>query len=249
MTSMYSFRVDNEDVKPDETISCILALIVYPIAIWISWLIFKRQHCSKKDPKPLIIISTCIASLLFFFLTEIYWICKYASKLSFIFWFLSKSLLKMYQVDIIKHWYSQSNKILNHIFNTLYVLSIILSIFIIISIWFMYDILTLGYKGCELIQNTHSMLWINDKNYVYLSLYYSITFIIFIIIISKSKENEYTFSIKTTTRKLNDDEKQIEMKEEKRQPEKLFADENHKIILVCGKTGTGKTTLINSMIN
>eukprot|EP01084_Bolivina_argentea_P070919 128959_1 len=32
-------------------------------------------------------------------------------------------------------------------------------------------------------------------------------------------------------------------------PERLFVDRNHKIILVCGKTGAGKTTLINSMMN
>eukprot|EP01084_Bolivina_argentea_P073022 132541_1 len=31
--------------------------------------------------------------------------------------------------------------------------------------------------------------------------------------------------------------------------QKLFSNKNHKIILICGKTGTGKTTLINSMMN
>eukprot|EP01084_Bolivina_argentea_P064533 117670_1 len=79
-------------------------------------------------------------------------------------------------------------------------------------------------------------------------------------ITSKLKENEYaykggngynkqTVSIKTTIRDLNADKKEVQVKEATRQPEKLFADENHKIILVCGKTGTGKTTLINSMMN
>eukprot|EP01084_Bolivina_argentea_P261039 440999_1 len=62
-----------------------------------------------------------------------------------------------------------------------------------------------------------------------------------------SKLNQDAVLIKTTTRRLHDDEKQIEVKQETRRPEKFFADENHKIILVCGKTGTGKTTLINSM--
>eukprot|EP01084_Bolivina_argentea_P064532 117669_1 len=79
-------------------------------------------------------------------------------------------------------------------------------------------------------------------------------------IVSKLEENEYaykggngynkqTVSIKTTIRDLNADKKEVQVKEATRQPEKLFADENHKIILVCGKTGTGKTTLINSMMN
>eukprot|EP01084_Bolivina_argentea_P261038 440998_1 len=63
-----------------------------------------------------------------------------------------------------------------------------------------------------------------------------------------SKLNQDAVLIKTTTRRLHDDEKEIEVKQETRQPEKFFADENHKIILVCGKTGTGKTTIINSMI-
>eukprot|EP01084_Bolivina_argentea_P120339 213284_1 len=81
-------------------------------------------------------------------------------------------------------------------------------------------------------------------------------------ILEELKENEYAFkggkgyksksvSIKTTIRSATPDEKKqyVETKEEKREPEKLFADINHKIILVCGKTGSGKTTVINSMMN
>eukprot|EP01084_Bolivina_argentea_P042069 77625_1 len=75
-------------------------------------------------------------------------------------------------------------------------------------------------------------------------------------IIPELKENEYTFrggngynkhmvSILKTTRTLNNNFKvTIET-----MSQKLGANENHKIILVCGKTGTGKTTLINSMMN
>eukprot|EP01084_Bolivina_argentea_P062364 114028_1 len=71
------------------------------------------------------------------------------------------------------------------------------------------------------------------------------------------KQREYTVpklktemvSIKTTVGDLNDDEKKMDVRSETREPEMLVADKNHKIILVCGKTGTGKTTLINSMTN
>eukprot|EP01084_Bolivina_argentea_P183942 317347_1 len=77
-------------------------------------------------------------------------------------------------------------------------------------------------------------------------------------IISKLEENEYKYNggngynqenvlIKTTIRDLNG--KELEAEVEERQPEKLFADGNHKIVLVCGKTGAGKTTLINAMMN
>eukprot|EP01084_Bolivina_argentea_P041811 77184_1 len=76
-------------------------------------------------------------------------------------------------------------------------------------------------------------------------------------IIQDMKENEYAFRggdgyekdmvlIKTTVTNVKQQNVTAKMEQNLH---KLVADDNHKIILVCGKTGAGKTTLINSMMN
>ena len=44
-------------------------------------------------------------------------------------------------------------------------------------------------------------------------------------------------------------DKVAEVSSAKRTPQKVFADDDHKIILVCGKKVAGKSTLINSLMN